>query len=36
MAVDWLAARMKRLGWVERINGLELPNVRRNLIERLR
>ena len=36
MAVDWLAARMRRLGWVEPIDALELPNVRRNLIERLR
>ncbi len=36
MTVDWLSARLVRLGWVERFDGLELRHVRRNLIERLR
>jgi len=36
VAVDWLAARMKRLGWAERIDALDLPHVGRNLIARLR
>jgi spermidine/putrescine transport system substrate-binding protein len=36
VTVDWLSARLKRLGWAERIDALELPNVRRNLIPRLR
>ena len=36
VAVDWLAARLRRLGWLERLDALELPNVRRNLVDRLR
>ncbi|HEY6780245.1 MAG TPA: spermidine/putrescine ABC transporter substrate-binding protein [Thermoleophilaceae bacterium] len=36
VAVDWLAARMRRLGYVQRLDALELPHVRRNLVERLR
>ena len=27
---------MRRLGWLERLDALELPNVRRNLVDRLR
>jgi spermidine/putrescine transport system substrate-binding protein len=33
---DWLAARMIRLGYVQKLDWSQLPNVRRNLIDRLR
>ncbi|HLM10473.1 MAG TPA: spermidine/putrescine ABC transporter substrate-binding protein [Thermoleophilaceae bacterium] len=36
VTVDWLSARMHRLGYVERLDAFELPNVRRQLIPRLR
>ncbi len=33
---DWMAGRMIRLGYVERLDKRELPTVERNLIDRLR
>jgi spermidine/putrescine transport system substrate-binding protein len=33
---DWMAARMVRLGYVQKLDKSELPNVERNLIDRLR
>jgi spermidine/putrescine transport system substrate-binding protein len=33
---DWLAARMIRLGYVQKLDWSQLPNVRRNLVDRLR
>jgi spermidine/putrescine transport system substrate-binding protein len=33
---DYMAARMMRLGYVQRLDHSELPNVERNLIDRLR
>ncbi len=36
VVTDWMAARMKRLGYVQKLDHSELPNVDANLIERLR
>lgn len=36
VVTDWMAARMVRLGYVQRLDRSELPNVERNLIDRLR
>jgi spermidine/putrescine transport system substrate-binding protein len=33
---DYMAARMARLGYVQKLDRTELPNVERNLVERLR
>jgi spermidine/putrescine transport system substrate-binding protein len=36
VVTDWMAARMKRLGYVERFDKAAMPNASANLIERLR
>jgi len=36
VVTDWMAARMLRLGYVQKLDKAELPNVTANLIERLK
>ena len=36
VVTDWMAARMRRLGYVQKLDKSELPNVSANLIERLK
>jgi spermidine/putrescine transport system substrate-binding protein len=36
VVTDWMAARMLRLGYVQKLDKAELPNVTQNLIERLK
>ena len=36
VVTDWMAARMLRLGYVQKLDKAELPNVTENLIERLK
>jgi spermidine/putrescine transport system substrate-binding protein len=36
VVTDWMAARMKRLGYVQKLDKKELPNVEANLIDALR
>jgi spermidine/putrescine transport system substrate-binding protein len=36
VVTDWMASRMKRLGYVQKLDHAELPNVDANLIERLK
>lgn len=36
VVTDWMAARMIRLGYVQKLDQAELPNVQANLIERLK
>ncbi len=36
VVTDWMAARMKRLGYVQKLDHAALPNVDANLIERLK
>lgn len=33
---DWMAAKMKNLGWLQKLDTSKLPNVQANLIEQLR
>lgn len=35
VVTDWMAAKMKRLGYVQKLDDAALPNVRANLIDRL-
>src|SRR5687767_4795966 len=36
VVTDWMAARMMRLGYVQKFDKAEMPNVQANLIERLK
>jgi len=36
VVTDWMAARMKRLGYVQKLDKSELPNVEKNLLDDLR
>ena len=36
VVTDWMAARMQRLGYVQKLDKSEMPNVEKNMIERLK
>jgi spermidine/putrescine transport system substrate-binding protein len=36
VVADWMAARMKRLGYVQKLDRSQLPHVQRNLVDRLK
>lgn len=36
VVTDWMAARMQRLGYVQKLDKSEMPNVEQNMIERLK
>ena len=36
VVTDWMAAKMKQLGWLQRLDRRELPNVERNLLTALK